>query len=420
MRVLLTSHGSTGDIYPKIRLGKALVDAGHEVRYATSPFFREDIERAGIHFVNLPPDWDLQGFAEAMRDLTHAKNNVELLKIIYEESCPYLDDILAILSEEVEACDVFVSSYLFAHLGCLAEKYNKPFCIVTFAHHAIPSPYYPPEPFPRLRFLPPPLHSLYAMGLWGIADRVVVYMINSVVGPILERNGLPRATSFFFNPNFLSLIAVSPGVMRPKKISDSHNLQFCGYLRWQAPEDPDLQIELESFTRGESVPVLTFGSVTFEETRKIMHRFLTNWPIGKKIIVQSGWAGLGVEKPRPEIKVIGRVSHDQLFKMASVVIHHGGAGTTASVLHAGVPQIVIPHIADQFFFASEVERLGVGVELKRKKWPENLPSVLRKVEKNLRIGKRAQEVGEILESEDGPANAIRALENLANGITVPV
>ena len=87
MRVLLTSHGSTGDIYPVIRLGRALVDAGHSVRFATVNIFREEIEAAGIEFVYLPPDWDLSGFAEAMRDLTKAKNPLDLLRIIYSSRC---------------------------------------------------------------------------------------------------------------------------------------------------------------------------------------------------------------------------------------------------------------------------------------------------------------------------------------------
>ena len=421
MRFLLTSHGSTGDIYPKIRLGKALVDAGHQVRYATSPFFREDIERAGIEFVALPPDWDQQGFAEAMRDLTHASNNVELLKTIYEESCPYLDEILDILSEEVRQADVFVSSYLFAHLGCLAEKYNKPFCIVTFAHNVIPSPHYPPEPFPRLRFLPFPLKRLYSMFLWHVADRVIVYTLNLVVGRILERNDLPRCERFIFNPAALSLIAVSPGVMQPKKIRNTSRMKFVGYLRWQAPEDPEMQRELEAFTGGERVPILNFGSVTFEETRKIMRRFHMNWPSGKKIIIQSGWAGLKMDRAsRPEIKIIGRVSHDQLFKMASVVIHHGGAGTTASVLHAGVPQIIIPHIADQFFFGKEVERLKTGISIGRRRWPENLPSAVNRVEKSPKLKNRAREIAAILAEEDGPGNAVRELESLGKSATVPV
>ena len=126
----------------------------------------------------------------------------------------------------------------------------------------------------------------------------------------------------------------------------------------------------KQFCNGEKVPVLTFGSVTFENTRKIMRRFLKNWPKDKKIIIQSGWAQLAIERSNNYIFTIDRISHDQLFQHASVVIHHGGAGTTASVLHAGVPHIIVPHFGDQKFFASEVKRLGISLRLSR--WPEEL------------------------------------------------
>jgi UDP:flavonoid glycosyltransferase YjiC (YdhE family) len=99
-----------------------------------------------------------------------------------------------------------------------------------------------------------------------------------------------------------------------------------------------------------------------------------------------------------------------------MVIHHGGAGTTASVLHAGIPHIIIPHIGDQWFFASEVKRLGLGLELKRKKWPEELPKAVRTVEKSSKMQARAREVAAQLSMEDGPAAAVAELESLARGL----
>ena len=162
------------------------------------------------------------------------------------------------------------------------------------------------------------------------------------------------------------------------------------------------------------MPVLTFGSVTFDEARKVMTRFMRNWPEGKKVIIQSGWAGLTIERPHVSMKRVDRVSHDQLFQYASMVIHHGGAGTTASVLHAGIPHIVIPHIGDQWFFASEVKRLGVGLEVKRKKWPEELPKAVHSIENSKKMQLRARQIADQLSQEDGPGSAVRVLEILAN------
>ena len=188
--------------------------------------------------------------------------------------------------------------------------------------------------------------------------------------------------------------------------------QFTGYLRWQAPENEAIADELTSFCAGDRVPILTFGSVSFDHVQAVMSRFEQNWPLGHKIIIQSGWAGLSVELSRPEIKVIQAVlSHDQLFQFASCVIHHGGAGTTASALHAGVPQIVVPHFGDQSFWANEVKRLGLGMRLPQNKWPELLPKAVNKVLKKHHMQKNAVKFAELLRQESGAENAVACLES---------
>lgn len=411
MRVLLTSHGSTGDIYPVIRLGHALVQAGHEVRFASVSLFREEIESAGIEYVYLPPDWDQSGFAEAMRDLTRAKNPLDLLRIIYAESLPYLDEILDTLERELRTADVFVSSYVFANLCALARKQGVPCAVLTFAHNVVPSVDYPPENLPRLLLAPAFLRRRWNRLMWKVTDRALCWQVNRVVGETMERHGMERAQSFLLDPADCMLATLSAALYQPRRLWDERFV-FTGYLRWQAAEDPAMDLELRAFCGAERVPILTFGSVTFDEARKVMARFMRNWPSGKKIIIQSGWAGLTIERPRPEMKCIGAVSHDQLFQFGSMVIHHGGAGTTAAVLHAGIPQIIIPHIGDQWFFAAEMQRLGVGLEVKRRKWPEELPRAVRLVEARQEMLQRAARIAERLRQEDGPRAAVAALESL--------
>ena len=409
MRVLLTSHGSTGDIYPVIGLGRALVEAGHEVGFASARLFRDEIERAGLEYIYLPPDWDQTGFAEAMRDLTKAKNPVDLVRIIYSESLPYLEEILKTLDAELSRADLFVSSYLFASLCTLARMRGVPCAVTTFAHNAVPSLSHPPQGVPRLLPFPPYFRRKWNALGWHLADRIFCWQINQVVGEAAERYGIGRTQSFLLDPADRVIVTVSPTLFMPKRLWNDRFV-FSGYLRWQSEEDPGLESRLEAFCKGERVPILTFGSVTFDKARMVMTRFMRNWPKGKRIIIQSGWAGLTIERPRREMLCVNKVSHDQLFQHASLVIHHGGAGTTASVLHAGVPHVIIPHIGDQWFFAGEMKRLGVGLELKRSKWPEELPKAVRTIERNEKFSRRATEVKEILLSEDGPATAVRELE----------
>ncbi|MCD8481598.1 MAG: hypothetical protein LR015_02310 [Verrucomicrobia bacterium] len=69
--------------------------------------FKPEVERAGIRFIRVPPDWDQTGLAEAMRDLTKARTPLGTLRIIYEECLPYFDEVLDILDAELEHADVF-------------------------------------------------------------------------------------------------------------------------------------------------------------------------------------------------------------------------------------------------------------------------------------------------------------------------
>eukprot|EP00514_Thraustochytrium_sp_LLF1b_P004993 CAMPEP_0184526602 /NCGR_PEP_ID=MMETSP0198_2-20121128/10744_1 /TAXON_ID=1112570 /ORGANISM="Thraustochytrium sp., Strain LLF1b" /LENGTH=538 /DNA_ID=CAMNT_0026918189 /DNA_START=375 /DNA_END=1988 /DNA_ORIENTATION=- len=101
--------------------------------------------------------------------------------------------------------------------------------------------------------------------------------------------------------------------------------------------------------------------------------------------------------------------YDILFPKCALVVHHGGAGTTASVLSCGVPSIVVPLMRwyDQFGWATAVEKLGTGVVVNRKDtaYPSRLNTVLREVLCSSVVYSRARELRVDLSKEDGPGKA---------------
>jgi vancomycin aglycone glucosyltransferase len=127
--------------------------------------------------------------------------------------------------------------------------------------------------------------------------------------------------------------------------------------------------------------------------------------IGCRALISRGWAGLGAASLPEGVMVIDPVAHQTLFPQLAAVVHHGGAGTTHSAARAGVPQIVIPHVLDQFYFARRVEDLGVGPPalFRRKLNVENLTELLCTTLENEFVARRAQELGEELAAL-GPAN----------------
>jgi vancomycin aglycone glucosyltransferase len=235
-------------------------------------------------------------------------------------------------------------------------------------------------------------------------------VINNAVADALRESKLPKVRNFFSKPAERVLVGVSEKLFRPADAQIDPRFRYTGYCRWQAPEDATVDHEISLFTQGQRVPVLTFGSMVYERPGEVMERFVNAWPKDRKIIVQRGWAHFPALGDESNIKVIGKISHDQLFRHASAVVHHGGAGTTASVLHSGVPQIVVPHIGDQTYFGQQVERFGCGFRIAKAHWPEQLASSLVRLEANPTFATRASAVRTQLASENGPGRAVAELE----------
>jgi vancomycin aglycone glucosyltransferase len=114
--------------------------------------------------------------------------------------------------------------------------------------------------------------------------------------------------------------------------------------------------------------------------------------------VSEGWAGLGREPLPGNVIAIGAVSHAHLFPRCAAIVHHGGAGTTTTSARAGVPQIIIPHLMDQYYWADRIRALGLGppAVTRAKLTGDVLAPLLREATENEVIAERARELGKRL------------------------
>lgn len=410
MRVILTSHGSTGDIYPVIAIGVALQRAGHSVCFATIPHYQPEIEAAGLEFYALCPNWEMADLAYWMGRLNKIRSPIYQLREIYVGAKAYIPEMIASMDKIMPEADLLVSSYLFPMNKGIADRHGVPFVTLAFAPHVIPSPDYPPENIPSPHWLGRTTRRAWNKWLWKTGNAIVDRVINTSIADALREAGLPKVRNFFSKPAPRVLVTLSEQLFRIPGAEIDDRFRYTGYCRWQSAENAAIEAEVAEFTRGEKVPVLTFGSMVYENSGAWMERFIRHWPRDRKIIVQRGWAQFPQFGDTDHIKIIGQVSHDQLFKHASAIIHHGGAGTTASALHAGVPQIVVPHIGDQTFFGSEVERFACGFRLPKPRWPEHLHEALDRLLGNPSHAQHAAEVRRRLLAENGPRKAVEELE----------
>jgi vancomycin aglycone glucosyltransferase len=129
---------------------------------------------------------------------------------------------------------------------------------------------------------------------------------------------------------------------------------------WILPDERPLSPELETFLDAGETPVY-FGYGSIRAPQDLSQTMIqTARALGRRAVVSRGWAGLSLVDNEPDCLAIDEVNLQALFKRVAAVVHHGGAGTTTAAALAGVPQVVVPQIYDQHYWAQRIQHLGVG------------------------------------------------------------
>jgi sterol 3beta-glucosyltransferase len=209
------------------------------------------------------------------------------------------------------------------------------------------------------------------------------------------------------------LYGYSPQVI-PPPADWSDFVHVTGYWFLEPPAEWEPPNDLVNFLQAGSPPVyIGFGSMPSskpEETADLVLQALAR--VGQRAVLSSGWGGLKKENLTDNAIMIGSIPHSWLFPKMAAVVHHGGAGTTAAGLSAGIPSIVIPFFGDQPFWGQRVYELGVGPKPipRQRLTVEGLVEAIRSAVFNPTINKNAARLGDRIRAEDGVARAVAIIE----------
>jgi len=137
---------------------------------------------------------------------------------------------------------------------------------------------------------------------------------------------------------------------------------------------------------------------------------------GVRGVLAGGWGGLR-EVPAPDVFLAGDVPHEVVFPRVAVIVHHGGAGTTAAAVRAGCPQVVCPFVGDQPFWGRRMHQLGVApepIDQRRLSAPRLAAAIREAIDDPAMIG-AARRLGDQVRAENGVAAAVDVLEQVAAG-----
>jgi vancomycin aglycone glucosyltransferase len=156
------------------------------------------------------------------------------------------------------------------------------------------------------------------------------------------------------------MLAAEPALLRPAADAPVERIVQTGALF--LPERDELPPALERFCAAGPPPVyIGFGSMPDRDPARSTAMLVEAIRrAGVRAVIGRGWAGLGGVELPPEVHVVDDVPHGKLFPLLGAVVHHGGTGTTSNAARAGIPQVLVPHLLDQFYVADRLGPLGLG------------------------------------------------------------
>ena len=210
------------------------------------------------------------------------------------------------------------------------------------------------------------------------------------------------------------LSAYSPSII-PHPADWPESLHVTGYffqpspINWQPPS------ELKAFLEAGKPPVyIGFGSMSGRNPEQLATLILEALASsGQRGLLLSGWGGLRVKIASEQVFVLDAAPHSWLFPRMAAVVHHGGAGTTAEGLRAGVPAVIIPYILDQPFWGARIKKLGIGPEpIPHKQLnPDRLANAIRIAVSDPAMQQRAKSYGKAIRAENGIRNAVNLVQS---------
>ncbi|ONK13322.1 Desosaminyl transferase EryCIII precursor [Streptomyces sp. MP131-18] len=350
MRVLLSTYGSRGDIEPLVGLAVRLQELGAEVRVCAPP--DEDFARrlGGVGVPLVPVSRSARAWTK------EAPPASGLPQRAAEVIAAQFDTVTA----AAEGCDVLVATGMMpAAAGALsvAEMLGIRSVSVTFQQLTLPAPHRRPLAYAGRPFPPEVTDNRV---LWELDAQSIDALFGEALNTNRAAAGLPpvkHVRDYVIGDQ--PWLATDPILDPWQKTPDLDVVQTGA---WTLPDERPLPAELVAFLDADAPPVYVgFGSMPMHASADVAQVAIEAVRAqGHRVVIGRGWADLALIDGQEDCFAVGEVNHQALFGRVAAVVHHGGAGTTTTAARAGAPQVVVPQLADQPYWAGRVAELGIG------------------------------------------------------------
>lgn len=359
MHILLAAIGSAGDVHPTLGVGLALRERGHAATIVTNPIFEGAARRLGLGFIPLGARED---FEAIMRnpDLWHPTRAFGM--IARRMIVPHLAPLYEIVARHDPADTVVFASQVCFGARVAQERLGAR--LVT--HHLAPGLLWS-------RFQPPVFGNAALSGLpralQVVLHRVTVAVVDRTLGPPVNAFraglGLPPARDLFYRwcNSPAGALGLFPTWFAPPQPDWPPRTRLTGFPLFDPP-DPDIGDAGSALPGASPAPlVFTFGSANIHAHAFFAAAVAASRALGRPAILLTRDRAQLPDRLPPGVVHRPWAPLRTLLPGAAALIHHGGIGTTAQGLAAGLPHLVTPLSHDQPDNAARLRRLGVGATL---------------------------------------------------------
>jgi len=418
MKITVNTFGTRGDIQPYIALSLGLQQTGHSVRIFSHQIFESLVKEYGFDFYPLHLNPQEVLINQALSEL--GNNTIRINRWMEENFSSVLEDIFTATLNANRDADLTLNTGLSFAGWHVAEKLNIP-AIATYLWPITPSRYLPaasvkiPPNWLPFRGV---VNYLSTKLFNQLFFNLLLASVNRCRKDILDLQPMKAREYWSLDSpeRGTPLIYGYSPVVVPKPPDWNNNQQISGY--WFLDRGKNYRPEkslLDYLADGPPPVYLGFGSMVDhrrEEITQIVIDALKE--TNQRGILLGGWSGLGSEGLPDSVLGVDAVPHDWLFPKMAAVVHHGGAGTTAAGLQAGIPSVIVPSFGDQFFWGWRVQELGAGPKPipRNKLTVTNLSKAIQQAVYDENMRKQASLLGQQIRAENGVEVAVRMIEGL--------
>jgi rhamnosyltransferase subunit B len=412
LNILLPTVGSAGDVHPVIGLALALRARGHQTTILTNPYFQQLIEECGLGFLPVGTVEEARA-AVADPDLWHPRKG--FMVVARKAILPAMPSVFELIEKYADANTVVAASGISFGARIAQEKLGVPTATVhlqpsiirSLVDHGMAGTI-------RISSAQPMWlkKAFFRLADWMLIDRTLKQPLNEFRRTL----GLPAVDRvmhrWIHSPQLV--IGFFPEWFAAPQTDWPPHTHLVGFPLWDA-SDIAVPREVEDFIGTAPPLIFTPGSAAATLHKYFQESVDAARELDLPAMLVTNFPEQAPSNLPPRIKVFGYLPFSKILPRAALLVYHGGIGTLAQTIRAGIPHLVVPNGHDQFDNGWRIEQLGLGRSIPQRRYRARpVAEAIRKLLNDEKLNTRCRDYAARLDSVAALTRACELIESLRN------